>query len=135
MPVVRAPMSVRKFNQRHRHTSKSVLRQHAQYSLVLSYIASAHLTKPEFLLGESRGSKHLSDARHITNYLAHVVYGMTYTNISKIAARDCTSIAHGCGRVEDQRDAPQLDRVFHFAELALQEFFNASWEVANDDDE
>ena len=33
---------------------------------------------------------------------------------------------------EDLRDLVEHDRALYFAELALREFFNASWEVAND---
>lgn len=134
MPVAKAPKRVQKFGQRHKPMSREALRQYAQYNLVLSYMASAHRTKPEFLLAASRGSKHLSDARHMTNYLAHVVFGMNFTDISKMALRDRTSIAHGCNRIEDLRDLPHYDRALHFAELALQEFFAASWEGANDDE-
>jgi chromosomal replication initiation ATPase DnaA len=134
MPVAKAPRRVHKFGSGRKSISLERLRQRAQYNLVLSYMASAHRTKPEFLLANSRGSKHLSDARHVTNYLAHIVFGMNFTDISKMAMRDRTSIAHGCSRVEDLRDLEQYDRALHFAELALQEFFAASWEVANDDE-
>ncbi|CAI8206527.1 MAG: Chromosomal replication initiator protein DnaA [Alphaproteobacteria bacterium] len=133
MPVAKASKQVHKFHQGHKTEAKEILRRRAQYNLVLSYMASAHRTKPEFLLTHNRGSKHLSDARHIANYLAHVVFGINFTDISKMAARDRTSIAHGCHRVEDLRDLPHYDRPLHFAELALQEFFDASWECANDD--
>lgn len=132
MPVAKAPKRVHKLGSGQEAMSQEALRQHAQYSLVLSYMASAHRTKPEFLLAASRGSKHLSDARHMTNYLAHVVFGINFTDISKMALRDRTSIAHGCNRVEDLRDLPHYDRALHFAELALQESFAASWEGAND---
>jgi chromosomal replication initiation ATPase DnaA len=134
MPVLKMPKQANTLSNKSERRS-DVLRRHAQYNLVLSYVASAHRTRPEFLLAANRGSKYLSDARHITNYLAHIVYGMNYTDIGKLAARDRTSIAHGCNRVEDLRDMPQHDRALHFAEFALQEFFNASWDVANDEGE
>lgn len=132
MPVSKAPARVNSLHQSQNGMPKEVLRRRAQYNLVLSYVAAAHRTRPEFLLATSRGSKYLSDARHVTNYLAHVVYGMNFTDIGDLASRDRTSIAHGCNRVEDLRDLPQHDRALHFAELALNEFFAASWEVAND---
>jgi chromosomal replication initiation ATPase DnaA len=134
MPVVKSPKRVHKIAPNHSPMSHDVLRQRAQYNLVLSYMGSAYHTKPEFLLTDSRGSKHLSDARHMTNYLAHIVFGINFTDIGKMALRDRTSIAHGCSRVEDLRDLPQYDRALHFAELALHAFFAASWEWANDDD-
>ena len=134
MPVAKAPKRVHKTGSSRKALSQDVLRQRAQYNLVLSYMASAYRSKPEFLLTNSRGSKHLSDARHMTNYLAHVVFGINFTDIGKMALRDRTSIAHGCNRVEDLRDLPQYDRALHFAEIALQEFFAASWENANDEE-
>jgi chromosomal replication initiation ATPase DnaA len=132
MPVSKAPARATKFHHNCGNALKEDLRRHAQYKLVLSFVASAYRRRPEFLLATARGSKHLSDARHVTNYLAHIVYGMNFTDISQMAARDRTSIAHGCNRVEDLRDLPEHDRALYFAELALQEFFNASWESAND---
>lgn len=132
MPVPKAPAGASKLHHNRIDLPKEDLRRHAQYNLVLSFVASAYRTRTEFLLASARGSKHLSDARHVTNYLAHIVYGMNFTDISQMAARDRTSIAHGCNRVEDLRDTSEHDRALYFAELALQEFFNASWEVAND---
>lgn len=133
MPALKDPSRVHKLRQIGCDMSESALRQRAQYNLILSYIAAAHNTRPEFLLADSRGSKHLSEARQVTNYLAHIVYGMNFTEIGYLAARDRTSIAHGCSRIEDMRDEPMRDRVLHFAELALQLSFEASWDVANDD--
>jgi len=132
MPVPKVFATARRFHRKRDNLPKEDLRRHAQYNLILAYVASAYRTRPEFLLAASRGSKHLSDARHVTNYLAHIVYGMNFTDIGHMAARDRTSIAHGCNRVEDLRDLVEHDRALYFAELALREFFNASWEVAND---
>jgi chromosomal replication initiation ATPase DnaA len=134
MPALKDLSRVTKLRQTGCDVSEAALRRKAQYSLILAYVAAAHHTKPEFLLADSRGSKHLSGARHIANYLAHIVYGMNFTDIGLLAARDRTSIAHGCKKVEDLRDAKSDDRALHFAELALQSYFSASWE-ANDDDE
>lgn len=135
MPALKNPLRVQKLRQSGCDMSEDVLRQHAQYKLILAYVSSAHYIKPEFLLAASRGSKHLSEARQVSNYLAHVVYGMSFTDIGQLANRDRTSIAHGCNKVEDLRDLPDRDRALHFAELALQEFFKATWEVANEDGE
>ncbi len=133
MPALKDPLRLQNLRRNSRHMSDRSLRQQAQYNLILSYVASAHHIRPEFLLAASRGSKHLSEARQTTNYLAHIVYGMNFTDIGHLAARDRTSIAHGCGRVEDLRDEPARDRILHFAELALHLAFANSWEIANDD--
>ena len=127
MPALKDPSRVHKLRQNSCDMSEQSLRQQAQYNLILSYVAAAHHIRPEFLLAASRGSKHLSEARQTTNYLAHIVYGMNFTDIGHLAARDRTSIAHGCNRVEDLRDEPHRDRILHFAELALQLSFANSW--------
>ena len=132
MPVLKDPLLAKKLRFGSFEMSEDTLRRQAQYNLILSYVAAAHYTQPEFLLAASRGSKYLSNARQITNYLAHIVYGMNFTDIGLLAARDRTSIAHGCSRVEDLRDIAKHDRALHFAELALQAYFSASW--TNEDD-
>jgi len=132
MPALKDPSRLRHLRRTRHDLTEEEMRRQAQYNLILSYVAAAHHTRPEFLLAASRGSKHLSGARHIANYLAHIVYGMNFTDIGVLAARDRTSIAHGCERVEDLRDGKAHDRALHFAELALQSYFAASWEADND---
>lgn len=132
MPALKDFSRIQKLRRKSHDASQEMLRRHAQYNLVLSYVAAAHHIKPEFLLTASRGSKHLSEARQVTNYLAHVVYGMNFTDIANLAYRDRTSIAHGCRRIEDLRDLPDRDRALHFAELALQASFAASWDMSHE---
>lgn len=95
----------------------------AQFSVVLSYIQSVYGVKPVYLLGPSRGSRKLSDARQTFQYLSHISFGHSYTAIAAFSSRDRTSVAHGCHRVEDRRDDANFDRALHFAELALTEIF------------
>lgn len=104
----------------------------AQFSVVLSYIQSVYGVKPVYLLGPSRGSRKLSDARQTFQYLSHISFGHSYTAIAAFSSRDRTSVAHGCHRVEDSRDDANFDRALHFAELALTEIFQTSWEGGDD---
>ncbi len=99
----------------------------AQLNLVISFLAPAMHVAPEYLLGPSRGSQHLSNARHTLYYLAHIGFGMSYSQIGELVMRDRTSVAHGVTRIEDCRDKPEIDRALHFAEMALVDVFSQYW--------
>ena len=57
-----------------------------------------------------RGSPPVVFARQVAMYLAHVEWGLTLTQVGRIAARDRTTVAHACGLIEDLRDDPVFDR-------------------------
>ena len=116
-------------------TSLEAIQREAQFSLIVSYVRAANNIAPDYVLGPSRGSQHLSQARHVVYYLSHVGFGLSYTHIGQMTTRDRTSVAHGVTRLEDGRDAPDLDRAMHFAELALAELFATSWKASNDSGE
>ena len=42
-------------------------------------------------------------------YLAHVVCGLSLTEVGALFARDRTTAAHACRVVEDRRDDAELD--------------------------
>jgi hypothetical protein len=115
--------------------SVDAVRRDAQFNLIISYVRAANNIAPDYVLGPSRGSQHLSKARHIVYYLSHVGFGMSYTHIGQMTRRDRTSVAHGVTCSEDRRDAPQFDRAMHFAELALVELFATTWSASNDSGE
>lgn len=122
-----------------RHSSKlpsspshEVSSQEAQMQLVLSYMHCSQHVAPEYMLGPSRGSRHLSSARQGFYYLLHIAFGMSFTHISQHVGRDRTSVSHGVGQVEERRDNENMDRALHFAELALVKSFEADWEIADD---
>lgn len=52
-------------------------------------------------------------------YLAHVACGLTMTQTGELFRRDRTTVAHGCGAVEDLRDDPVLDRALTILEAVL----------------
>ena len=59
----------------------------------------------------TRGRPSVAFARQVGMYLAHVTCGLSLTEVGEVFARDRTTVAHACGRVEDQRDDPAFDRV------------------------
>lgn len=48
-------------------------------------------------------------ARQSAMYLAHVVYGASFTRIGALFGRDRTTVAHACRLVEGRREDPRID--------------------------
>jgi len=69
------------------------------------------------ILAATRGSPANAHARQAAMYLAHVALGVSLTTIGRFFARDHSTVAHGCRRVEDRRDDPAFDALI--GELAL----------------
>lgn len=66
------------------------------------------------LRASTRGSPRAAFARQVAMYLAHVVCGLSLTEVGSLFARDRTTVSHACSVVEDRRDDPELDgRVEH----------------------
>lgn len=61
------------------------------------------------LRASTRGSPRAAFARQVAMYLAHVVFGLSLTEVGAIFARDRTTVAHACASIEDGRDDPVFD--------------------------
>jgi hypothetical protein len=61
------------------------------------------------LQSDARGSPRVAFARQVAMYLAHVVCGLSLTEVGTLFARDRTTVSHACTVVEDRRDDPELD--------------------------
>jgi chromosomal replication initiation ATPase DnaA len=71
----------------------------------------------EDLRAPTRRSARAAFTRQVAMYLAHVVCGLTLTEVGMLFARDRTTVAHACGVVEDRRDDPDLDfRIDHLGQ-------------------
>jgi chromosomal replication initiation ATPase DnaA len=57
-------------------------------------------------------------ARQSAMYLAHVVFGLTLTDVGHAFGRDRTTAAYACELVEDRRDDPAFDAVLEALENA-----------------
>lgn len=68
------------------------------------------------LRGGTRGRAKVAQARQVAMYLAHVVCGMSLTQVGRIFDRDRTTVAHACGLIEDLRDDPSFDRAIELLE-------------------
>lgn len=82
-------------------------------------VASAFRIVPDELWSDTRGSPTIASARQVAMYLAHVGCGLTFTEVGRLFGRDRTTVAHGCGVVEDRREAPPFDRAMELLEGAL----------------
>ena len=57
-------------------------------------------------------------------YLAHVVCGLSVTEVGALFARDRTTVSHACV-VEDRRDDPELDGRLEHLERAVAALIDA----------
>jgi chromosomal replication initiation ATPase DnaA len=70
------------------------------------------------LVAPTRRSPYAAFARQSAMYLAHVVFGLSFTEIGRGFDRDRTTAAHACRLVEDRRDDPAVDSVMSSLESA-----------------
>ena len=73
------------------------------------------------LWAETRGSPTTAFARQVAMYLAHVACGLTLTEVGHLFARDRTTVAHACGRVEERREEPPFDRALELLEGVMRQ--------------
>jgi chromosomal replication initiation ATPase DnaA len=52
-------------------------------------------------------------------YLAHVTFGLSFSEIGHLFGRDRTTVAHACRVIEDLRDDPAMDRALTIVEATL----------------
>jgi chromosomal replication initiation ATPase DnaA len=71
------------------------------------------------LRAPTRGSTRAAFARQVAMYLAHVLCGLSLTEVGALFARDRTTAAHACRVVEDRRDDPELDGRLEHLEQAV----------------
>ncbi len=64
---------------------------------------------PAEIAAPTRGSRRVTRARHLAIYLAHVSFGLPLTMVATSFARDRSTAAYACRKIEDQRDAPAFD--------------------------
>lgn len=77
------------------------------------------------LRARTRGSARVAFAQQVAMYLAHVVCGLSLTEVGQLFARDRTTVAHACEVVEDRRDEPELDIRLEHLELAVSSLIDA----------
>ncbi len=77
------------------------------------------------LRSPTRSSPRAAFARQVAMYLAHVVCGLSLTEVGAVFQRDRTTAAHACRLIEDARDDPDLDRRIEHLEEAVASLIEA----------
>lgn len=88
-------------------------------ALVESAIAAAFAVPIHDLRMASRGAAPIAFARQSAMYLAHVVLGLSYSDVGRTFGRDRTTAAHACRLVEERREDPWIDATLGALEQAL----------------
>jgi len=99
---------------------KSQLRQVIDPAVAAVFEVEVHDLK-----SETRGAPRAAFARQVAMYLAHVVCGLSLTEVGALFARDRTTVSHACSIVEDRRDDPELDGRLEHLEHAVASLFDA----------
>jgi chromosomal replication initiation ATPase DnaA len=90
-----------------------------------SAVAAVFEVDPHDLQASTRGSPRAAFARQVAMYLAHVVCGLSLTEVGTLFARDRTTVAHACSVVEDRCDDPDLDGRLEHLEHAVASLIDA----------
>ena len=63
----------------------------------------------EKMLSHTERDHTIARARQVAMYLSHVGLGMSLARVAMALGRDRSTVAHGCHRIEDLRDDPDVD--------------------------
>ena len=86
--------------------------------LIAITVAAAFAVPLAELRARTRRPPTVAFARQSAMYLAHIVFGLTLTDIGRAFGRDRTTAAYACELVENRRDDPVLDAVIEALEHA-----------------
>jgi hypothetical protein len=86
--------------------------------LVAATVATAFALPLSELRAPTRRSRRAAFARQIAMYLAHVGFGLSFTQVGRSFGRDRTTAAHACKAIEALRDDPRFDRMLDALEHA-----------------
>jgi chromosomal replication initiation ATPase DnaA len=86
--------------------------------LIAITVAVAFAVPLAELQATTRRPRAVACARQSAMYLAHVVFGLSLTEIGRAFGRDRTTASYACKKVEDRRDDPVLDAALEALEHA-----------------
>jgi hypothetical protein len=87
-------------------------------ALIAITVAAAFAVPLAELRARTRRPPTVALARQSAMYLAHIVFGLTLTDIGRAFDRDRTTAAYACELIENRRDDPVLDAVITALEHA-----------------
>ena len=70
------------------------------------------------LIAATRRSPTIAFARQSAMYLAHVTFGLSYSEVGRAFGRDRTTTAHACQLIEERRDDPAVEAILGSLENA-----------------
>lgn len=73
--------------------------------------AAAFAVPVSELISSTRRSAYVAFARQSAMYLAHVTFGLNYSEVARAFGRDRTTAAHACQLIEERRDDPAVEAV------------------------
>lgn len=105
------------------HESRSVPTQarHRGADLTAAIIGHIYNIPLDELRATTRRCARAAFARQVAMYLAHVVYGLSLTEVAAAFGRDRTTASHACHLIEDLRDNILFDRHMGRLENVLRE--------------
>lgn len=83
----------------------------AHLHLAEGYVSRAFCIKPHDFYIDTRGPKHVAEARQVIMYLAHVEFGMPLADVGRRYFRDRSTASHACRKVEGMREDPIFDEL------------------------
>lgn len=89
-------------------------------AVVSGIVATAFDVAAQDLRLPKRGRAKVALARQVAMYLAHVVFGLSLSDVGRLYRRDRTTAAHACRLVEDLRDEQRFDSLLTILEGAVQ---------------
>ena len=70
----------------------------------------------EIVAATTRRTPYVAFARQGAMYVAHVTFGLSYSEVGRAFGRDSTTAAYACRLIEDRRDDPAVDAVLYLLE-------------------
>ncbi|MEE9272438.1 MAG: helix-turn-helix domain-containing protein [Robiginitomaculum sp.] len=109
------------------NVQQTEMHQVAILQFISALVAIEFGVRAPLILSSSRGTTSLCLARHVTAYLAHIVYQIPIIGIARILKRDRTSVTYALHVIEDNRDDPffeqklsNIERLLVMVPLTLQ---------------
>jgi chromosomal replication initiation ATPase DnaA len=84
--------------------------------LVAITVATAFAVPLAELRATTRRPRAVAFARQCAMYLAHIVFGLTLTEVGRAFGRDRTTAAYACELIEEMRDDPVFDAALELLE-------------------
>ncbi|WP_161599742.1 helix-turn-helix domain-containing protein [Roseibium sediminis] len=83
----------------------------AHLHIAEGYVSRAYCIRPSQFFLQTRGERHVSQARQLVMYLAHVELGLSLEHVGHRYHRHRSTAAYACRVTESRRDDPEFDEL------------------------